>query len=151
MTQTIWWTLSNKAILTGAAVLSSVALFAQNNFETYKKQYPDYNELIVNNATSYSISIVDKKLKVIQDNQYESMILSDNGIQNNKESFSYSDFVKFLSYDAYTVVSNGGKEKKIKVTQALEKQSRGGSVFHDDAKTKQLSFPNLEAGAKKVY
>ena len=151
MTQTIWWTLSNKAILTGAAVLSSVALFAQNNFETYKKQYPDYNELIVNNATSYSISIVDKKLKVIQDNQYESMILSDNGIQNNKESFSYSDFVKLLSYDAYTVVSNGGKEKKIKVTQALEKQSRGGSVFHDDVKTKQLSFPNLEAGAKKVY
>jgi hypothetical protein len=151
MTQTIWWKLSSKVMVVLAVGLSPMAVHAQSNFETYKKQYPDFNELIVNNTTSYTISIVDKKLKVIQDNQYESMILSDNGIQNNKESFSYSDFVKLISYDAYTIVSNSGKEKKIKVTQALEKQSRGGSVFHDDVKVKQMSFPNLEAGAKKVF
>jgi len=151
MTQTFWLTSANKKLLLLGIFLSVNALYSQTTFETYKKQYPDFNELIVNNTTSYSISIVDKKLKVIQDNQYEAMILSDNGIQNNKETFSYSDLVKLLSYDAYTVVQERGKDKKIKVTQALEKQSRNGSVFHDDVKTRQLVFPNLEAGAEKVY
>ena len=84
--------------------ISINALQAQSNFETYKKQYPDYNELVLNNSTSYNISIVDKKLKVIQDNEYDSMILSEYGIQNNKETFSYSDLVKLISFNAYTVI-----------------------------------------------
>ena len=122
MTQTIWLKLLNKNNFYIAIVFISInALQAQSNFETYKKQYPDYNELVLNNSTSYSISIVDKKLKVIQDNQYDSMILSEYGIQNNKESFSYSDLVKLISFDAYTVIQEKGREKKIKVTQADRK------------------------------
>jgi hypothetical protein len=90
---------------------------AQNSLEEYKKQYPDFNELVINDSQSYTFSIEDNKLKVIQDNQYESVILSDNGIINNKESFSYSELVKLLGYDAYSVINENGKEKKIKVTQ----------------------------------
>jgi len=152
MIQTFWSTALNKTILLlGITFLSLNSIKAQTSFDTYKKEYPDYNELIINNKTSYTISIEDKKLKVIQDNQYESMILSENGIQNNKETFSYSDLVKLISFDAYTIVQDRGRDKKIKVTQALEKQSQSSSVFHDDVKTKQLVFPNLEAGAKKTY
>ncbi|MFN7674655.1 DUF3857 domain-containing protein [Flavobacterium sp.] len=152
MMQTLWWKSVNRNfLLLGITILSVNSINAQTNFETYKKEYPDYNELIVNNSTSYSISLVDKKLKVLQDNQYESIILSENGIQNNKETFTYSDFVKLLSYDAYTIVQDKGRDRKIKVTQAMEKQSQNGSVFHDDIKIKQLVFPNLESGAKKLY
>ena len=43
------------------------------------------------------------------------------------------------------------KEKKIKVTQTHEIQSGQSSVFYDNVKERQLIFPNLEAGAKKVY
>lgn len=148
----IIWTKSIKYSFYSFIFLFSITTVrAQNNFEAYKKQYPDYNELVLNNATFYSINIVDKKLKVIQDNQYDAMILSENGIQNNTESFSYSDLVRLISYDAYTVIQEKGREKKIKVTQALEKMNSNGSVFFDDVKTKQLMFPNLQAGAKKVY
>lgn len=150
MTQIFWSKLSNKVVLI-FGLLSISTFQAQSTFETYKSQYPDYNELIVNNSTSYSIKVIDKKLKVIQDNQFESMILSEYGIQNNKEYFSYSELVQLVSFDAYTIVQDRGREKKIKVTQALEKKSSNNSVFHDDLKTKQLVFPNLEAGAKKVY
>ncbi|MGC4042079.1 MAG: DUF3857 and transglutaminase domain-containing protein [Flavobacterium sp.] len=152
MIQIIWSKLLSKnSFYTGLFIFSVTAAYSQNSFEDYKKQYPDYNELILNNSTSYSISIVDKKLKVIQDNQFDSMILSENGIQNNKESISYSDLVKLISYNAYTVINEKGKEKKIKVTQALEKLNSDGNVFYDDVRTKQLVFPNLQAGAKKVY
>ena len=152
MTPIIWLkSLNSNAFYTVIFLFLVIAVQGQNNFEAYKQQYPDYNELILNNSTSYSINIVDKKLKVIQDNQFDSMILSANGIQNNKESFSYSELVKLISFDAYTVIQEKGREKKIKVTQALEKMSSNGSVFYDDVRTKQLIFPNLQAGAKKVY
>ncbi len=124
---------------------------AQNSLEEYKKQYPDFNELALNDSQSYTFTIEDNKLKVIQDNQYESIILTDNGIQNNKESFSYSELVKLLGYDAYSVINENGKEKKIKVTQTNEIQSGQSTVFYDNVKVRQLIFPNLEAGAKKVY
>lgn len=124
---------------------------AQNSLEEYKKTYPDFNELVLNDIQSYTFSIVNNKLNVIEDNQYESLILNDNGIINNKESFSYSELVQLHNYEAFTVIHENGKEKKIKVTQTNEKQSGQSSVFYDDVKVRQLIFPNLEAGAKKVY
>ena len=124
---------------------------AQNLLEEYKKQYPDFNELVLNDSQTYNFSIENNKLKVIQDNNYESVILTENGIQSNKESFSYSELVKLQSYDAYSVIFDNGKERKIKVTQTNEIQSGQSSVFYDNVKERQLIFPNLEAGAKKVY
>lgn len=124
---------------------------AQNSLEEYKKQFPDFNELVLNDIQSYEFSIESNKIKVIQNNHYESLILNENGILNNKESFSYSELVKLQSYDAFTLISDNGKEKKIKVTQTNEIQSAQSAVFYDDVKQRQLIFPNLEAGARKVY
>lgn len=147
-----WLKLSNKHIYILAFYgIFSFSSHAQNTLEDYKKQYPDFNELVLNDSQSYDFTIEDNKLKVIQDNQFESIILNENGIVGNKESFSYSELVKLLGYDAYSVVKVNGKEKKIKVTQTNEIQSGHGSVFYDDVKERQLLFPNLEAGAKKVY
>ncbi|MFL9832344.1 DUF3857 domain-containing protein [Flavobacterium sp. ST-87] len=129
----------------------SLSTLAQNTLTEYKRTYPDYNELIINNQQSYNISIENKKLKIIQDNHFESMILSENGIQNNKESFSYSNLVKLNNYDAYALFNDNGKEKKIKVTQSNEKSSKNGSVFFDDVMVRELTFNNLETGSKKVY
>lgn len=131
--------------------LFSFSTNAQNLLEEYKKQYPDFNELVLNDNQTYDFSIENNKLKVIQDNHYESVILTENGIQSNKESFSYSELVKLLNYDAYSVIYDNGKERKIKVTQTNEIQSGQSSAFYDDVKERQLIFPNLEAGAKKVY
>ncbi|WP_164905504.1 DUF3857 domain-containing protein [Flavobacterium sufflavum] len=129
----------------------SLSTLAQNTLTEYKKTYPDYNELIINNQQSYNISIENKKLKIIQDNHFESMILSENGIQNNRESFSYSNLVKLNSYDAYALFNDNGKEKKIKVSQSNEKSSKNGNVFFDDVMVRELTFNNLETGSKKVY
>lgn len=147
-----WSILLNKHLLYSTFFASFVLTSsAQKSLQDYKKLYPDYNELILNEVQSYDISIKDKKLKIIQDNHYESMLLNQNGIQNTKESFSYSDLIKLKSYDAYTIINDNGKEKKIKVTQTNEKQSQQSSVFYNDVMERQLTFPNLETGAKKVY
>lgn len=140
-----------KILLLFFIVLLTFTANAQNSLEEYKKQFPDFNELVLNDSQSYEFSIESDKIKVIQNNQYESLILNDNGILNNKESFNYSELVKLQSFDAFTLINDNGKEKKIKVTQTNEVQSGQSFVFYDDVKQRQLIFPNLEAGAKKVY
>lgn len=147
-----WSKLSNKHLY----IFAFYGIFAfsgnaQNSFDAYKKQYPDYNELVLNVIKNYDISIEKNKLKIVADNQYESIILTDNGIQGNKESFAYSEISKLLGYEAYTVINSDGKEKKIKVTQTNESASPQSGVFYDDTKERQLIFPNLEAGARKIY
>lgn len=147
-----WLKLSNKSKYhLGFFLFFTLIAYTQSNLNEYKKMYPGFNELVVKDFQSYEFLIENNKLKVIQDNQYESIILSDNGILHNKESFTYSELVKLLGYEAYTVIYENGSEKKIKVTQTHEIQSGKKSVFYDDVKERQLIFPNLEAGAKKVY
>lgn len=131
--------------------ITALSMNAQNSLDANQKLYPDFNELVLNDNQVYDFTIEKNKIKVMQDNHYESLILNDNGIQNNKESFSYSDLIKLQNYDAYTSINENGKEKRIKVTQSNEVQSSQKSVFYDDVKQRQLLFPNLEAGAKKVY
>lgn len=147
-----WLISSNKkAIIALLIGLNSIGIYAQFTLQDYKKEFPDFNEVVLLDYQGYDIFIENKKLKIIQNTSFESMILSENGIHNNQESFTYSELVKLLEYDAYSVINLNGKEKKIKVTQATEKNSRSSSVFFDDIKERQLIFPNLEAGAKKVY
>jgi len=147
-----WLKLLNKTfILTAFFVFCSISGNAQKSFQDIKNLYPDYNEIILENTETYDVSIENKGLKIIQDNHYDSLILTENGIFNNKESFSYSDLIPLKSYDAYTVITENGKEKKIKVTQTIEKQSQQSSVFYNDIKERQLTFPGIETGARKVY
>lgn len=147
-----WSKLSNKPlILIAFFVLCSLTASAQKSFQEIKILYPDYNEIILSNAEVYDISVENSGLKIIRDNHYESLILTQNGIFNNKESFSYSDLIPLKSYDAYTIINQNGKEKKIKVSQTIEKQSQQSSIFYNDVKERQLTFPNIETGAKKVY
>lgn len=140
----------NKIIVL-AGFLLSLNAFSQGNLQEYKSTWPDYNEVILNDNTTYDISVVDKTLKIIQDNYNESMILTDNGINNNSESFTYSELIKLIDFDAQTIINDKGKERKIKVTQSNEKESRDDAIFYNGVKERQLIFPNLEAGAKKVY
>src|SRR4051812_30645921 len=142
--------------LTKNGLVLPLALFAahvsaQGTLADYRKLYPDYNEFILNDIQQYDFSIENKKLKVIQDNHYESMILTENGIQNNEETFTYSELVRLKNYEAYSVLNNDGHEKKVKVTQSNENAYRSSSIFHNDVKERQLIFPNLNPGAKKIY
>lgn len=129
----------------------SVNCTAQDVLQEYKKSYPDFNELVLNDSQVYSISMENNKLKIIQDNYFESLILSQNGIHSNQETFSYSKLMQLKSFDAYTVSSALGKGRKYKVTETNEKKAEESSVFSSDLMERNLIFPNLETGAKKIY
>lgn len=142
--------LLNKLFLILLISISGFAL-AQNTYFDYKKTYPDYNEVILNDNSSYDITIENNNIKVIESSFNESMILTEIGINNNSESFSYSELVKLIDYEANTIINDNGKERKIKVTQINEKNNDESGIFYNGVKERQLIFSNLVAGAKKQY
>ncbi|MGB4960794.1 MAG: DUF3857 domain-containing protein, partial [Saprospiraceae bacterium] len=138
-------------LLTGLLlILSSMSLTGQN-LNQLKTKYPGYNELVIKEMQSYKFSIKNDRPVITQDNYYESMILSDFGIHNSSESFTFSDLVPLKSYDAYTVINDAGKDKKIPIQQVTENVAAQRSVFHSDVKEKKLVYSNLSIGARKVY
>ncbi|MBK8626273.1 MAG: DUF3857 domain-containing protein [Saprospiraceae bacterium] len=121
------------------------------NIADIKAKYPGQNELILKDKQTYRFSLYNEKPKIISDNYFESLILSEAGIQNTSESFSFSELVPLKSFDAYTIVNAKGKEKKIPINPPTEKSAESNSVFYSDVKEKKLTFNNLEIGSKKVY
>ena len=121
------------------------------NIADFKAKYPGQNELILKDKQTYRFSLYKEKPKIISDNYFESLILSEAGIQNTSESFSFSELVPLKSFDAYTIVNAKGKEKKIPINPPTEKSAENNSVFYSDVKEKKLTFNNLEIGSKKVY
>src|SRR5690606_14182009 len=149
MIQATWWKFCKSSILF-INIFFPFYLEAQSWTEL-QTQYNGYNEYIVEESQSYSISVEKDKLKVLSDNYYESVILSDTGIHNNQESFVYSQLVPLQSFEAYSVISQNGKEKKIPVSKVVDVPLDQRSVFHSDVKEKKLTFSGLHVGAKKVY
>jgi transglutaminase-like putative cysteine protease len=142
----------NKSSLQGCIImLLGLNLSAQSDINEMKKRYPGYSELIIKESQTYSFSIQDKKPSILQDNYFESVILSENGIHNNAENLSFSQLVPLKSYEGFTSVKIDGKEKKIPVKEISYVAESSGSVFHSDVKSKKLLFTNLDIGAKKIY
>lgn len=150
MTQTYWCKYCKHLFLILNLLISTSVLWSQTWVELQSK-YPGYNEYIIQETQSYSIGIEKNKLKILSDNYYESVILSDLGIHNNQESLIYSQIVPIKSYEAYSVVNQNGKERKIPVAKVVDLSLNQRNVFHSDAKEKKLTYSGLHVGAKKVY
>ncbi len=142
--------ISTRSVKLAFIVLFGFAGASAQTLAEYKQRYPDYPEVVLRSHQSYDLAMVKNKLQVLQDNYQETMILNQNGIQNNRESFTYSDLVKIRSYEAFSIVNQGGKERKIKVTQTSDRRNVSNNIFYDDVRERELTFPGLEAGARKV-
>src|SRR5690606_36760268 len=112
--------ISTRSIKLAIIVFFGFANASAQTLAEYKQRYPDYPEVVLNSHQSYDLAIVKNKLQVLQNNYQETMILNQNGIQNTRESFTYSDLVKIRSYEAFSIVNQGGKARKIKVTQTSD-------------------------------
>jgi len=142
-----WWKYYNSLfLLTFTAVIATA-----QTWQELRQKHPGYNEYILEESQSYSISVVKDKLHVTSDNYYESVILSDLGIHNNQESFVYSQLIPVKSFEAYSVITNNGKERKVPISRAVDAAVDQRNIFHSDVKEKKLTFAGLHVGARKVY
>lgn len=124
---------------------------SQNLIDFYTQKYPGHHEVVLSDVQKYDISFQKDKLKVLEDCYIETLILTELGARNTTESFTFSELVPLKSYNAFTILSKNGKDKKIPLQGTVDKVARENSIFYNDVIEKKLTFSNLEIGAKKVY
>lgn len=150
MTRMNWLKLKNKHLVFIIFSLGVYFGFAQD-LEKWQKKYEGHHELILKESQTYNFTINKNKLHVVQDNYFESIIFSEMGIHNNSELLHYSDLVPLKSHEAFTIINDRGKEKKIAIKQYTDKKAQQRNVFYSDLIERKIVFPNLELGAKKTY
>jgi hypothetical protein len=124
---------------------------SQNLIDFYTQKYPGHHEVVLSDVQKYDISFQKDKLKVLEDCYIETLILTELGARNTTESFTFSELVPLKSYNAFTILSKNGKDKKIPLQGTVDKVARENSIFYNDVIEKKLTFSNLEIGAKKIY
>jgi len=143
--------LNNKILIATAIVtlLLSFNLLAQQKveFKSLSDKYPGENEIIISNETTYIIKSKQNKLEISQSNYSDNMILDQSGTGNYKEQFYSSGFTPVLDYSAYTIKADGSK---VKTKLANVTNSTSSSIFYDDVKKTEITYTNLEPGARKI-
>lgn len=134
-----------------AVFCTNWTVIAQDLVELYKNKYPGHHEVTLSNKHTYHIKLEKNKLKITQDNRFESLILTEIGRKNISESFSFSDLVPVKSFDGYTIANVNGKERKIPLKTFSDKSSSESFVFYDDVKERKITFSNIDIGSRKIY
>lgn len=134
-------------ILSLMSVLCAVVLKAQTPLENYKAKYPDESVVYLDHRTDLFIDIVDGELEVLSDIYERRLFLDNLGSSYSKEEISFSGFYEVSDIEAYTQIPNGKRYKKAKVTEFSEKDELSNEIFHDDIKTINFYYPELQAGA----
>ncbi|MBS2099824.1 transglutaminase domain-containing protein [Carboxylicivirga linearis] len=125
----------------------SICAKEQFNLDELKKEYSKYNAVITSKEEVYVFDIVDDTLNVSQTVKRKVMILNEFSKAFTNDLISHSSFCRLEEKEAYTLVPNGKKYQKVSVDNFQESHNRDGSVFYDDSKIVQFSYPSLQEGA----
>lgn len=138
-------------IITAALLAGNPVCAQEKNVDYFRKKYPDIGEVILNQNETMNISVKDGILDISSDTYEESYIIdSDVMKRSSVGDVPYSSFQQVKNIEAYTLVPNGNKFKKIEITSFKDVPNRSNRTFHDDFKSKQFDYPNLNLGAKKT-
>lgn len=142
-----------KTIITFLCTFFTLGLLAGNPAEElqyYQNKYPNQRMVVVSSKQLLRIDIVKGKLEIYQEEYLECMYLTDK-TTDGKETVHYSPLDTLLSIEAYTLVPEGNKYKKISVKTFNHYSDISDDIFYDDNEVCSFVFPALAKGSKTVY
>lgn len=119
-------------------------------FDYYSQKYPEHDAVTISLTINIDISIENNKPKIITTYKEESIILSKRTSLLSQDYIGYSELIKLLDADAYSLIPEKGKFKKLKVTETEDYIDRDNGVFYDDSRQRKFIYPGLMQGAKTV-
>ena len=117
--------------------------------EEIKKMYSGAEIIFLKYHKAVTISLVAGEPTAETSYEQELLVLSEkNANIYSRHSVYHSSYNELKSLEAYTMVpTEGGKFKKLKVTEMKTGSSTTNSVFYDDVKQTDFNFPGLAPGA----
>ncbi|TAD86070.1 MAG: DUF3857 domain-containing protein [Bacteroidetes bacterium] len=122
---------------------------AAQPIEEIKKTYSGAEIIYLKYNKAVTISLVAGEPVAESRYEKELLVLSEkNANVYSRHSVYHSSYNELKSLEAYTMVpTEGGKYKKLKVTEMKTGSSTSNSVFYDDVKQTDFNFPGLAPGA----
>ncbi len=138
--------LFNTLILFIISVFGVSAQYSEE-FNLYKKKYPDAKIIRLQNETIISVQLKNNAVDITQAFLEEDLYLDESATYGSKRALNFSAFFEMESVEASSFNFLKGKYKETKVENFVEKDELDGS-FHDDTKSLNFIYPNLTKGAK---
>ncbi|MBI3232942.1 MAG: transglutaminase domain-containing protein, partial [Bacteroidetes bacterium] len=129
----------------------SQTLTPSEEFDLYKKKYPDENAVFLKYEDKVNIELTKDKnnpLKVTATNIEELFLLNDNAAYFADRVLSSSHYAMLSDFDVYSLNPEEKKYKKIKVKDILTGQSSDGMIFYDSVVEKRIYFSDVKKGTK---
>ncbi|WP_346881949.1 transglutaminase-like domain-containing protein [uncultured Algibacter sp.] len=136
-------------ILRFTLLILSFNLAAQESeeFNLYKKLYPNSNSVRINQETKVTINIDSDKIYITQEFIEEDLYLDESAKNNAKKSLHFSSFFELKGVEASSFNYENGKYRELKVKEFKEKDELNKS-FYDDSKSLNFLYQNLKKGSK---
>ena len=136
--------------LTYTLLCCFIAGFPQNTeeFEIFKQKYGRYNAVITEISYAYTFDVSEDTLLVSQINTQELLMLKEHAKMFTNDYIFHSSFTSINGIEAYSLIPEGKKFRKVDVEHFNESHDLDGSVFYDDSKTIQFSYPSVQQRVK---
>ncbi len=136
-----------------STIIISVNLVGQvdNGIEFYRSMYPDDDAVSISITKDLAVSIKNNKPVIAENCKEESILLSNRSGALSTNQVGHSYFVKLLESEAFTLVPDNNKYKRMDVKEIEDYRESSSGIFYDDSKFKKFIFPGLIEGAKTVF
>jgi transglutaminase-like putative cysteine protease len=120
------------------------------NLDEYRKKYPGETRIYLKDESEYFASIMGDKLNIEMKNHEEVLYLTKNVMYKPDQSINSSDYFKITSLSAKTLNPARFGYKAIEVQKFDTSDFSKSSIFFDDVKTINFTFPKVEEGSRTI-
>ncbi len=126
-------------------------LFSQNPeeiYNQYKKEFPDKMAVLLEKNDEIIIDFEGDTVSILHTEYEDLLFLTDRatGLASQKAYESY--FSKIEKIEAFTLVPNGNKYKKMKVEYFKKEKESSSGIFYDDLESTNFIMPNVSPQAR---
>jgi hypothetical protein len=112
-----------------------------------KEKYKAYNAIYLENESTLFLDVKDDKIVASQEVKEQVLILNDHSKAYSNDNIYFSGFSSVHDIKAKSYLPKGDKFEELEATTFKETHDISRSVFYDDSKLINFTFPGLKKGA----
>ncbi|MBK9175815.1 MAG: transglutaminase domain-containing protein [Flavobacteriales bacterium] len=112
-----------------------------------RRAWQDQSSVFLKRNTTYRIERTEKGFTARRETEEQELMLKDQTGTAQEEVIRYSGLIPLERLEAYTLVPNGGKRKRVPVRSVSHRDEREDHIFHDDSRIASFVMPSLVSGA----
>lgn len=117
-------------------------------YNQYKKEFPDKMAVLLEKNDEITIDFEGDTVSVIHTEYEDLLFLTDRAAGLASQKAYESHFSKLEKIEAFTLVPNGNKYKKMKVEYFKKEKESSSGIFYDDLESTNFIMPNVSPQAR---